>query len=92
VPSLLLACHGCDHAALQSQACMHRTTSEETRAKMRAAWALRRQTPVSQETRERMRKAKLGQKRPAGACACIPGLCTLCWQGWCRTSRSMQIR
>lgn len=34
---------------------------------MRAAWARRRQAPVSQETRERMRKAKLGQKRPAGA-------------------------
>ena len=43
-----------------------RTFSEAHREKLRAAWEVRRQRPLSEETKERMRKAKTGLTIPVG--------------------------
>ena len=43
-----------------------RTFSEAHREKLRAAWEVRRQKPLSDETKERMRRAKLGHTTSVG--------------------------
>lgn len=43
-----------------------RTFSEAHRVKLRAAWEARRERGLSEETKERMRQAKLGHTTSAG--------------------------
>jgi group I intron endonuclease len=52
-----------EHKQNISEACKHRRpVTEETRAKIVAAWTIRRLTPVSEETRKKLSEAGMGRK------------------------------